>query len=166
MQFMENKKILFVCMGNICRSPAAEAVMKHIVEREKLESEIFIDSAGTIGYHAGDPADARMISKAVKRGYDLTSISRKFNPDTDFDKFDYIVTMDNDNYEDIRHLDRKKKYRDKLFKMTSFNRNMKVSEVPDPYYSGSDGFELVLDILEDACEGLLNKVKDDIKQKD
>lgn len=160
---MENKKILFVCMGNICRSPAAEGVMKHFVEREKLDGKIFIDSAGTIGYHAGDPADKRMIVHAAQRGYDLTSISRKFNPDTDFEKFDYIVTMDNDNYDDIKSLDRKKKYINKLYKMTEFSRNIRASEVPDPYYSGSEGFERVLDILEDACEGLLQKVKDDIK---
>ncbi len=160
---MENKKILFVCMGNICRSPAAEGIMKHFVEAQNLNNRIFVDSAGTIGYHAGEHADARMIEHASRRGYDLTSVSRKFNPDTDFDNFDYIITMDNDNYDDIRHLDRKKLYADKLYKMTDFSSSIKVSEVPDPYYSGPDGFERVLDILEDACKGLLKKVKDEFQ---
>lgn len=160
---MENKKILFVCMGNICRSPAAEGIMKQLVENENLGENIFVDSAGTIGYHAGEPADARMRKYAGKRGYELTSISRKFNPVTDFENFDYIITMDNDNYDDISFLDRGGKFHHKLFKMVDFNRNLKVSEVPDPYYSGTDGFELVLDILEDACEGLLQKVKNEIK---
>ena len=160
---MKNKRVLFVCMGNICRSPAAEGIMKHLVSSQNLDNKIFVDSAGTIGYHAGEPADSRMIEHAAGRGYNLTSISRKFNPRTDFDNFDYIVTMDDDNYEDIKSLDRKKLYGDKLFKMTDFSKSIHVSEVPDPFYSGSDGFERVLDILEDACKGLLDKVKDEIE---
>ena len=150
-------------MGNICRSPAAEGIMKHVVKRENMDGKIFIDSAGTIGYHEGEPADARMVEHASERGYDLTSISRKFDPNTDFEKFDYIVTMDDDNYYDIKSLDRRKKYRNKIFKMTEFNRKIPATEVPDPYYSGPDGFETVLDILEDACEGLFIKVNNEIK---
>ena len=161
---MINKKILFVCMGNICRSPAAEGVMKTFVEKEGLTDNIFVDSAGTIGYHAGEPADARMIEHAARRGYDLTSISRKFNASSDFENFDYIITMDDDNYKDIKGLDYSGKYKNKIFKMVDFSRNLKVTEVPDPYYGGWDGFENVINILEDACAGLLDRIKNEIKR--
>ena len=162
---MINKNILFVCLGNICRSPAAEGVMKSLVEKENLARTILVDSAGTINYHEGERADARMRRHAARRGYDLTSISRMFNPEKDFDKFDYIVTMDDNNYRDISALDKSKKYAGKIFKMASFANGMNVKEVPDPYYEGDEGFEHVLDILEQATQGLLNKVKDDIKQQ-
>ena len=151
-------KILFVCMGNICRSPSAEAVMNALIERENLKNEITCDSAGTIAYHEGEPADARMQAHAIKRGYNLTSIARKFKT-YDFEKFDYIIAMDDENYRDIIMLDSQMRYKDKVFRMTDFAKNKKYNGVPDPYYGGPKGFELVLDILEDACEGLLEKVK-------
>ncbi len=154
------KKILFVCMGNICRSPSAEAVMKYLVEKENLTDKIFIDSAGTIGYHAGEPADPRMRKHAEKRGYNLTSIARQFRLQ-DFEEFDYIVVMDHDNYRDIRALDKENKYAHKVFKMTQFSSNG-YEEVPDPYYGGPQGFENVLDILEDSAKGLLEKVKSEL----
>lgn len=158
------KRILFICLGNICRSPSAEAVMNFIIKKNNLHHLIEVDSAGTIAYHSGECADERMMKHAAKRGYELTSISRNFNPEADFEKFDYIVTMDEENYEDILHLDRENKYRNKIFRMADFCRVMDVNEVPDPYYGGSAGFELVLDILEDASEGLLEKVLNDIKR--
>jgi len=152
-------------MGNICRSPAAEGIAKKILEERELNGTIEIDSAGTLGYHSGELPDSRMIRHASKRGYTLDSRARQFNAKNDFDQFDYIVTMDDDNYSEIASLDKKNNYKNKIFKMVSFGNNTQVNEVPDPYYSGSSGFELVLDILEDSVEGLINKVEDDIRRE-
>jgi len=150
-------EILFICMGNICRSPSAEAVMQALVKKRGLEKEILCDSAGTIDYHMGNPADARMQEHAVLRGYELNSISRPFEED-DFEKFDLIITMDEDNYQQIQWNDQSNKYAEKIRRMTEFCSSKTVSEVPDPYYSGEQGFENVLDILEDACHGLLEYI--------
>jgi protein-tyrosine phosphatase len=147
-------KILFICMGNICRSPSAEAVMQSIVKQQGLEQEIVCDSAGTFDYHRGKPADARMQKHARLRGYELSSISRPFE-DEDFELFDWIITMDEDNYQQIKWLDQSNNYTDKIRRMTDFCSSTQVSEVPDPYYGGDHGFENVLDILEDTCQGLL-----------
>jgi protein-tyrosine phosphatase len=106
-----------------------------------------------------------MIKHASKRGYKLDSRARQFNPDNDFDHFDYIVTMDDDNYSEITSLDKKNKYKDKVYRMVSFSNKLKANEVPDPYYSGSDGFEYVIDILEDSIDGLLKKAEDDIRRE-
>lgn len=152
-------------MGNICRSPAAEGIAKTLIEKKGLNDSIEIDSAGTLGYHEGEKPDARMIKHASKRGYILDSQARQFNPKKDFVYFDYIVTMDDDNYSEIISLDGKNEFRNKVFKMVSFGKNVNVNEVPDPYYSGSQGFEIVLDILEDSVEGLFNKVEDDIRRE-
>ena len=147
-------------MGNICRSPSGEAVMNKLVKRAGLENEIECDSAGTIAYHEGEPADARMKRHAISRGYRLTSIARRFK-EVDFENFNYIIAMDESNYNDLLSFDYAKKYKNKIFMMTDFAKNRNYSEVPDPYYSGPEGFELVLDILEDACAGLLEKVKEE-----
>ena len=153
-------KVLFVCLGNICRSPAAEAVMNKIIKKEGLDKHILCDSAGTSGYHSGEPADSRMIEAGRQRGYKLTSRSRKIAPSTDFDEFEYIVTMDNSNYKNVKALDKIGKLDKKLFTMCSFCSNRSETEVPDPYYQGPEGFEEVLDLLEDACMGLLNHIKE------
>lgn len=152
--------VLFVCMGNICRSPSGEAVMNGVVKKAGLDDKILCDSAGTIAFHEGEKADSRMQSHAVKRGYDLTSIARKirFN---DFEKFDYIITMDNANYADVLGMDSEGLYSHKVSKMTDYCTEHNDTEVPDPYYGGPEGFEHVLDLLEDACEGLLNKILKD-----
>lgn len=158
-------KVVFVCMGNICRSPAAEGVFRKLVESEKLENEIEIDSAGTIGYHTGELPDARMRKHANQRGYELTSRARQFNPAIDFDYFDYIVTMDDDNFWDITSLDKKGICKSKIYKMCDFSSDKTIKEVPDPYYGGSEGFEFVLDILEDSTKNLLKKIKADANGK-
>ena len=160
---MTKKKILFVCLGNICRSPAAEAVMTRLLKNNNLVDSVEVDSAGTIDYHEGEPADARMRVYAEKRGYNLNSIARKFNPDTDFEKFDYIITMDNNNFEEIKALDLDNKFTNKIFRMTDFLNNYDEAEIPDPYYGGKEGFENVLDILEDAAAGLLEKLENDFR---
>jgi protein-tyrosine phosphatase len=149
---MYNKKVLFVCLGNICRSPAAEAILKKYLIDENLQENIYVDSAGTAGYHVGETPDPRMIGYAAKRGFNLDHITRKFNPAKDFVKFDYIITMDNDNLNKFSH---------KLFRMADFCKNIKVDEVPDPYYEGKEGFNNVLDILEDGCKGIIEKLKNE-----
>lgn len=158
------KKILFVCMGNICRSPAAEGIMKKLIFQNGLDKEMLVNSAGTIGYHEGELPDKRMSELAKERGYVLDSRSRKFDPLLDFDEYDYIVTMDDNNYADITRLDKNLQYKSKIFKMTDFINDTKVSEVPDPYF-GSDGeFEYVIDLLENGSQNLLNKIKADIER--
>ncbi|MDR2927566.1 MAG: low molecular weight phosphotyrosine protein phosphatase [Cytophagaceae bacterium] len=156
---MDKTKILFVCLGNICRSPSAEAVMKSLVSQRNLGNFYEIDSAGTAAYHTGEKADARMRRHATKRGYNLTSVSRPVHPAHDFDYFDMIIGMDNRNIRDLTQLAANDILRQKICKMTDFSKNMDVLEVPDPYYSGDAGFELVLDILEDACQGLIEKIE-------
>jgi len=156
---MEKKKILFVCLGNICRSPSAEAVFNGVIKREGVAAEFEVDSAGTSGWHAGEPADRRMQSHAIKRGFNLTSLSRKFDPKTDFDYFDMIIGMDDSNVENLKRMANRTADRSKIFKMTDFSKAFDYDEVPDPYYGGADGFELVLDLLEDSCDGLLAHIK-------
>lgn len=146
-------------MGNICRSPSAEAVFKGLAVKEGVIGKFEIDSAGTGPWHVGEPADKRMQKHAVKRGYNLTSIARQFEPDTDFDRFDLIVAMDDENVQTLKNKARTESDRKKVFKITDFSREWHYDEVPDPYYGGHEGFELVLDLLEDACEGLLEQVQ-------
>jgi protein-tyrosine phosphatase len=162
---MNKKKVLFVCLGNICRSPAAEGVMKSIIKQNNYEMFIEVDSAGTIAYHAGEPPDERMQLSAKKRGYNLDSLARKFNPKKDFTYFDYILAMDNENYYTLLNLDKESKYKGKIYKVTEFSSRKNFNEVPDPYYGGPSGFETVLDILEDACLNLFIKIKDEIESE-
>ena len=152
---MTEKHLLFVCLGNICRSPSAEAVMKYKIEKEGLGDLIKCDSAGIIGIHAGEPADARMRRHATRRGYNLTSISRQVKRGVDFDHFDMIIGMDDQNITDLKKLARNETDKKKIFRMTDFCKRFDDDTVPDPYYGGDAGFELVLDLLEDACDGLI-----------
>ena len=152
------KRILFVCSGNICRSPSAEAVFKAKVENEGLYTLFDIDSAGTGPWHVGEPADSRMKRHAKKRGYTLTSLARQFKPEKDFDRFDFIIAMDDENVEDLKAVARDEKDLAKISKMTDYSKAYSYNIVPDPYYGGDEGFELVLDLLEDASEGLLEAV--------
>lgn len=159
------KRVLFVCLGNICRSPSAEAVFNSFIEEQGLESEIECESAGTAAYHEGEPADDRMQTHAIKRGYRLISISRPMEPLHDFDTFDYIVGMDDNNVWDLKKMARNLGDLRKIHKMTDFAKSKSYQSVPDPYYGGYDGFELVLDILEDACQGLLNRIVMEAREK-
>jgi protein-tyrosine phosphatase len=151
---MEKKKILFVCMGNICRSPAAEGILKYKIHERGLDECFHIDSAGMLGYHEGELPDNRMRAYAVKRGYNLTSLSRPVKVD-DFYAFDSIIGMDDDNITWLRRKAPDEESRQKIHRMTDYCQKIVADHVPDPYYGGNQGFENVLDILEDACEGLL-----------
>ena len=151
------KKVLFVCLGNICRSPAAEGVFASLVKKAGLNESIYVDSAGTAAYHTGERADSRMINHAAKRGYNLTSIARKFVQE-DFNKFDFIIVMDKQNYQDVIHLAKNDAHRQKVSLMTDHLKGMDAPEVPDPYYQGASGFEYVLDIIENASHNLLKEI--------
>lgn len=150
-------KILFVCLGNICRSPAAEAVMKRIVKDAGYEERFFIDSAGIAAYHKGEPADSRMKMCASLHGLKITSLSRPVKTD-DFYDFDLIIGMDDNNISDLKRKAPDAESLSKIHRMTEYSRKLSYDYVPDPYYGGADGFELVLDILQDACQGLMESI--------
>jgi len=150
-------KFLFVCLGNICRSPSAEAIMLSLIEKRCLSSRFECDSAGTIDYHKGKNADSRMRSHARKRNVNIDSISRPFDANIDFEYFDKILLMDDKNYSDISKLTENPQYLNKLQLISDYCTIFEECKfVPDPYYGGDEGFELVLDILDDACTGLLD----------
>ena len=152
-------RILFVCLGNICRSPAAEAVLRRLAERAGASDRVQVDSAGTYGGHAGDLPDPRMRTAAQRRGYALTHRARKIEEE-DFERFDWIVVMDDMNYETVHRLAPSRTAAEKIFRMAEFcRRHPERTYVPDPYYEGHEGFELVLDMLEDGCEGILEQVR-------
>lgn len=150
---MKTYKVLFVCLGNICRSPAAEGIFKGMVEKEGLTDKIDVDSAGTAGYHQGELPDSRMRSHGSRRGYKFDSLSRKFKG-SDFERFDIIVAMDDSNYHNILNMSPDLESDRKVHKMIEFLQRLEADHIPDPYYGGASGFELVLDLLEDACDGL------------
>lgn len=146
-------KLLFVCLGNICRSPSAENIMNHLIKQAGLSKTIICDSAGTGGYHIGAAPDRRMTAAAARRGITLQGQARQFEK-ADFEKFDLILAMDRDNYRDILSLNTTGKYQDKVRLMCDFATHHQEKEVPDPYYGGTEGFNQVIDLLLDACEGL------------
>lgn len=156
-------KVLFVCMGNICRSPAAQSIFQSFVKMENLQDKIFVDSAGTIGYHEGDNSDPRMIEHASKRKYVLDHLARKIRED-DLMQFNYIITMDDENYSNVLSMVSDENEISKISKMTDYCKYYTAKEVPDPYYGGAEGFEYVIDLLEDACYGLLEKIKKDFPE--
>ena len=146
-------RILFVCLGNICRSPTAEGVMRRLVREEGLEQEIEIDSAGTGGWHVGAPPDQRATETARRRGTTLEGAARRFDP-ADFDRFDLILAMDAENKRDLLALAPDDEARAKVRMFLSGDR-----DVPDPYYGGAGGFEEVLDLVEEAARELLTELR-------
>lgn len=156
-------KILFVCLGNICRSPAAQGVFQHLVDARGLTGQFEIDSAGTIAVHRGELPDPRMRRHAARRGYELTHRSRPISRD-DMERFDLIVAMDARNADDLRQLAATVEEARKVELIGPYIKgNSHYDYVPDPYYEGSEGFELVLDLLEDACVQLLDTITTKLK---
>lgn len=151
-------KVLFVCMGNICRSPTAEAVFRHYVEQAGLQEHIHIDSAGTHDYHIGDAPDLRTQRAAKQRGYDMSQLRGRQVGVEDFGRFDYVLAMDEANLSILRRL-RPQDATSHLGLFLEFAEQHREREVPDPYYGGADGFERVLDMVEDAAGGLLKRIR-------
>jgi protein-tyrosine phosphatase len=152
-------KVLFVCLGNICRSPAAEGVLQRLVEERKLSHRFEIDSAGTYSGHRGQLPDPRMRRHASRRGYNLTHRARPITID-DFEDFDIIVAMDESNRRTLMHLAASPEQQAKIVMMGDYIVKLRAhyDYVPDPYYEGAEGFELVLDLLEDACSNLFEEI--------
>jgi protein-tyrosine phosphatase len=150
-------RVLFVCTGNICRSPTAEGIFLQLVREARLEERIVADSAGTHGYHVGEPPDRRTCEAATRRGYDLSALrARKFER-RDFHDFDVVLAMDRENHAHLARMAPPGEAH-KLKMMMRYARRFREHEVPDPYYGGSRGFELVFDMIEDAARGLLEAI--------
>lgn len=148
------QRILFVCLGNICRSPAAEIIFRHQIAQAGRTDDFVLDSAGTIGFHAGKQPDSRMCDSLQRRGYRIVGRSRQIRP-ADLESFDLILTMDESNYSDVLSLDPERKYHTKVKPFVSYLRHQQATHIPDPYHGGQRGFEHVIDLLSDGCEGLL-----------
>lgn len=153
----ENFKVLFVCLGNICRSPAGENVMRHLIKAQNI-SNISIDSAGTAGYHIGKAPDSRMSAELKSRGIHVTGAARQFQT-RDYDQFDLIVPMDLSNEKNILKLARNDNDRAKVKPFMSFCQQFTNNEVPDPYYDGADAFTLVADMMHDGCQGIIEHIQ-------
>ena len=159
-ELMEKKcRLLFVCLGNICRSPAAEGIMKEVVEAHQVSHLFEIDSAGIGGRHVGELPDSRMRRHGSKHGYRFDSRARQFSPQ-DFGRFDLIIAMDDDNRKSLMRMARSEDDKAKIVMMADYlTHHPGTTVVPDPYYGGDSGFELVIELLEDACEGLYQSIK-------
>lgn len=156
MKNSQKTSVLFVCLGNICRSPTAHGVFRQLVRDRGLESVIEIDSAGTGAYHVGEAPDRRATAEAAKRGYDLSDLRARQAVTADFGHYDYIIAMDEQNLVNLKGI-AVADYSGYLGMMTDFTQHY-YGEVPDPYYGGPEGFTHVLDMLEDACGALLDKI--------
>ena len=155
------KKILFVCLGNICRSPAAEGIFNQKIKERDLEKLFVVDSAGTGSWHVGNLPDKRMRATALSRGIELTSRSRQIE-EKDLYEFDHILVMDKDNLHAVKSLikDKQDIVNSKIKLILSYSKDSKLEEVPDPYYGGQDGFDKVLDLLDNAIDGLIDSLID------
>lgn len=161
---LERARVCFVCLGNICRSPTAEGVMKSLVEHQDLADRIVVDSAGTAAYHVGERADRRSREAAGRRGIPLDSRARQFTVD-DFSQQDYVLAMDRENLAHLEALCAQADFDGQLALLRDFDAlAARGSEVPDPYYGGDAGFEEVLDLCEAACLGLIERIRRDWEQ--
>jgi len=151
-------KVLFVCMGNICRSPTAEGVFRHFLREKNLEDRVEVDSAGTHGYHAGEAPDQRTQRAAAVRGYDLSEMRARKVASQDLTYFDQILAMDRNNLDVLKRICPPEKH-DRLGLLMSYSKSFDDDEVPDPYYGLGHGFDLVLDMIEDAAQGLVESIE-------
>jgi protein-tyrosine phosphatase len=151
-------RILFVCLGNICRSPTAEAVLRDLLAREAPDLEVEIDSAGIGSWHIGEPPDERALAAARRRGLDMSRLRARQIASEDFARFDFILAMDRTNLADLRHRV-PARYRERVRLFLEFAPELGVEDVPDPYYGGEAGFEEVLDLAEQAARGLLSHIR-------
>lgn len=151
-------KVLFVCLGNICRSPTGEGVFRALVESEGLSDSIWVDSAGTAAYHVGEPPDPRSQAAAKRRGIDLSRQRARRVSIEDFQIFDYLLAMDSENFNNLMRMCPAGR-EDKVYRMLDFGEGLDRLDVPDPYYEGGDGFEVVLDLIENASQGLLKDIR-------
>lgn len=152
--------VLFICLGNICRSPAAEGIMKSLVEKEGMSDDFFIDSAAIGSWHIGQLPDSRMRKCGAEHGYRFDSHARQFQT-SDFQHFDLIVVMDNENYRAITSMASSQADKDKVVRIADYlTHHREYTTVPDPYYGDYSDFELVIELLEDACQGLLDSIKE------
>jgi len=150
-------RVLFVCMGNICRSPVAAAVFRDLVRQRGLSDKVAVDSAGTYGFHVGDTADSRAIESAGRRGVDLSTHRARRICDDDFSEFDYILAMDRENYDDLLAVS-PSGLENRVHLLIQFAPHLGEDEVPDPYYGGPSGFEHVLDMVQEAAVSLLDHI--------
>ena len=157
---MKRLSVLFVCLGNICRSPAAEAIFLDLIDQKGLKNRFIVDSAGTGSWHVGKKADYRMREAAIQRNINIVSRARKID-ETDFEKFNFIIAMDNSNFDNIlkmkNRLNSTTDYA-KILKIQDFSSEFQEKEVPDPYFGGEEGFQYVLDILSDSVSGFLKSI--------
>lgn len=151
-------RVLFVCMGNICRSPTAQGVFRMLLERDGLVGMVETDSAGTHAYHVGQPPDPRTQQTALRRGIDLSDLRARLVEPEDFLRFEYVLVMDQDNYHNVAPICPPGEEH-KLLLLMDFAPEFRTREVPDPYYGGSSGFDRVFDMVEAAAEGLLQEIK-------
>jgi protein-tyrosine phosphatase len=151
-------RVLFVCMGNICRSPTAEGVFRRVLGMHASDVKVEIDSAGTHDYHVGSEPDRRAVAAAARRGIDLSSLRARHISDADFERFDLILAMDEENLRELRRR-APKEYHGRIHLIMEFAPSPLARSVPDPYYGGAEGFENVLDLLEEAAQGLLAHVR-------
>ncbi len=155
---MSKISVLFVCMGNICRSPTAEGAFRHLVHQQELDRHIKTDSAGTHAYHTGERPDRRAQQIALSRGLDISDLRARKVKQADFKKFHYVIAMDQANYQELAELT-PEGHEDRLRLFLDFAPNLKESEIPDPYYGGPKGFEYVFDLVEEASQGLLDEIR-------
>lgn len=153
---MPPTRILFVCLGNICRSPAAEIIFRKIISDAGREADFEVDSAGTIGFHQGAPPDSRMAAALTRDGFTVTGAARQIHP-ADLQTYDLIVTMDETNFSEVQALDPSAASHTKIRPFVSFCRHHDDLRVPDPYYGGQRGFDHVMNLLRDGCQGILEE---------
>jgi len=156
--------ILFVCMGNICRSPSAEGFFIRTLESSSLKSQVSTDSAGTHGYHVGHPPDSRAVETALKFGVDISQLRARKVSAADFEAFDLIIAMDQSNFEDLQRL-RPGNSKADLKMMMDYHPEARPNEVPDPYYGGMDGFNTMCELLESATRGLMKEVEERLGER-